>query len=350
MRDLIQRTHLLCPDCQCDGEAALSSIENLSRRDFLKTVGRTVGGIALASAFAQTPAAAKSVKPETLVKTFYDSLSPRQKELICMPWDNPLRSKVGANWAIVKTMVSDFTPDQQEMTRGILRGLTTQEWYPRLLKQMENDSGTGGVLNYHVAIFGDPDHDKFEWVITGRHCTLRADGHSNANAAFGGPIFYGHAPKDTEDAGHPGNIYWEQGQKANAVFAALDGKQREIALLDKAPNEDKITLQGEGGVFPGIAVGDLSHDQRKLVEATIRDMLSPYRPSDADDVMKDIAVNGGLDRLHLSFYKQDALGHDGIWDIWRLEGPSIVWHFRGAPHVHTWVNVARDAKTADGRA
>jgi len=88
-------------------------------------------------------------------------------------------------------------------------------------------------------------------VLTGRHVTLRADGHSNANAAFGGPIFYGHAIKDTEEAGHPGNIYWQQGVKANAVLTAMDGKQRAKALLEKAPEESQIKLQGKRGV-PGI--------------------------------------------------------------------------------------------------
>ena len=30
-----------------------------------------------------------------------------------------------------------------------------------------------------------------------------------------------------------------------------------------------------------------------------------------------------------------------IWDIWRLEGPNFVWHFRGAPHVHAYVNISQ---------
>ena len=34
---------------------------------------------------------------------------------------------------------------------------------------------------------------------------------------------------------------------------------------------------------------------------------------------------------------------DQIWDIWRLESPSLVCHFRGAPHVHAYINVARRA-------
>ena len=36
------------------------------------------------------------------------------------------------------------------------------------------------------------------------------------------------------------------------------------------------------------------------------------------------------------------MGDDGVWDNWRIEGPSFVWHYRGAPHVHVWVNVADD--------
>ncbi len=335
-----------------------ASTDTLSRREFLTTVGKAAGTVALAVAAVHImPAAAqevtrvlankaKPVQAETMVKTLYASLSPKQRETLCLGWDNPLRSKVQANWFIVPQKIRDLTPDQKEMVRGILHGVTTDEWYPQILKQMDEDGG--GLENYTIAMFGDPTTNRFEWVLTGRHVTLRADGHSNANAAFGGPIFYGHAPKDTEDRGHPGNIYWKQGEKANAVLAALDPKQRDIALLEKAPREDLIKLQGTQGMFPGIAIGDLTKDQKKLVEETMHSLLSPYRPSDASEVMRDITANGGLDKVHLSFYKQDALGQPGIWDIWRLEGPSLVWHFRGAPHVHTWVNVAKDPKTADG--
>jgi hypothetical protein len=45
----------------------------------------------------------------------------------------------------------------------------------------------------------------------------------------------------------------------------------------------------------------------------------------------------------MAFYKAWDLGHDEEWDIWRLEGPTFVWHFRGSPHVHAYVNIAREA-------
>jgi hypothetical protein len=347
---------------QADSGRLNAEATALDRRDFLRVVGQTVGGLAFASALApitsafaqgtaQTAASSaigKTPKAETLVKTLYDSLNEMQRGAVCMGWEHPKRSMVQANWGIVKTPIGkQFTADQKEMIRGILRGLTTEEWYPKIQSQMDNDAG--GMDNYYAALFGSPGTGKFEFVLTGRHVTLRADGHSNQNAAFGGPIFYGHAVHETENPDHAGNIYWQQAQKANAVFTALDGKQRDKALLDHAPSEDKIKLQGAGGEFPGIAIGDLSRDQKALVKSVMHDLLSPYRPADAEEAMRDIAANGGLDKIFLSFYKQDDLGNDGVWDIWRLEGPSLVWHFRGAPHVHTWVNIAKDAKLSDAR-
>ena len=51
----------------------------------------------------------------------------------------------------------------------------------------------------------------------------------------------------------------------------------------------------------------------------------------------------GLDQLHMAFYETHDLGHGEEWDIWRLEEPTFVWHFRGEPHVHAYVNIAPKA-------
>ena len=53
-------------------------------------------------------------------------------------------------------------------------------------------------------------------------------------------------------------------------------------------------------------------------------------------------ISSQSSECRLAFFKEGDLGDDGVWDIWRLEGPSFVWHFRGTPHVHVWVNVADD--------
>jgi len=70
----------------------------------------------------------------------------------------------------------------------------------------------------------------------------------------------------------------------------------------------------------------------------------PFRQSDRDEVTRCLKTQGGLDACHLAFYKEGDLGSDGLWDNWRLEGPSFVWYFRGNPHVHVWDNVAATPK------
>jgi hypothetical protein len=57
--------------------------------------------------------------------------------------------------------------------------------------------------------------------------------------------------------------------------------------------------------------------------------------------MNLIHSQGGVDALSMSFFKNQDLGNDGTWDVWQLESPAMLWYFRGAPHVHTWVNIRR---------
>jgi hypothetical protein len=275
---------------------------------------------------------------ETAVKRFYDSLSEEQRKQICFPFDHDLRKKINANWAITKPKIDDFTKDQQKVLDEIFRGVVSPEGYDRFQKQMDDDSG--GFGEYHVAVFGTPGSGQFEWEMTGRHVTIRADGDSVSNVAFGGPIVYGHGEGDSKK-GLPGNVFYYQTKKANEVFAALDGKQREKALLPKAPTENAVLLQGSSGTFPGIAIGELSRDQKGLVEAVMKVILAPYREDDVNEAIAILKDGGGLDALHMAFFEDKDIGNDQVWDIWRLEGPTFVWHFRGAPHVHTYVNVGK---------
>lgn len=325
---------LICPDCDA----------GWTRRDFV----RAVGGAALAAGTAplvSTALAAPTAtsKAETAAKRLYESLSNEQRGQICFEFDHPLRKKINANWAITKPTIADFFSKEQQATIDeIFRGVTSPDGYERFLKQMDDDAG--GFGQYHVALFGTPGAGGFEFEMTGRHLTIRADGDSVANAAFGGPIIYGHGEGDGE-AGLPGNVFYYQTKKANEVFAALDGKQREKALLPKAPAEDAVSVHGPQAMFPGIAVGELSKDQQALVEGVIKVILAPYREEDVDEALAIIKSQGGLEKLHAAFYQTDNLGDDQEWDIWRLEGPGFVWHFRGSPHVHTYVNIARPETT-----
>ena len=200
------------------------------------------------------------------------------------------------------------------------------------------DHDAGGFGAYHVALFGKPDTGKFQFELTGRHLTLRADGDNKDMVAFGGPLAYGHGE------GNPSkNIYHYQTKKVNEVFKALDADQRKQALVAKAPGESAVQIQGTKGKFPGIWVGKLTSDQQTLVGEVIKVLLAPYREADVNEAMSVLKSTGGQANLRMAFYQVGDLGNDKVWDIWRVEGPGFVWHFRGAPHVHAYINIAKKA-------
>jgi len=287
--------------------------------------------------------------PETLVKLLYDSLTPRQKETVCFDWQHTtkdqglLRTRVANNWKITKpTILSDFyTSDQQALVRDIFRGIIHPDWHDRFDKQLKDDMGGFGV-GQSLAIFGTPGSSQFEFVLTGRHTTLRCDGNTQDHVALGGPVFYGHAAgTDDELPNHPGNVFWEQALAANQVYKMLDGRQRKLAEVAESPDEESVGFRSDG--YPGIPVSELSRDQKTELVRTLNKLIEPFRTTDRDEVQACLDKQGGIDRLHLAFYTDEDIGEDRIWDNWRLEGPSFVWYFRGAPHVHVWVNIADDA-------
>jgi hypothetical protein len=355
----------LCPECE--------SVESpsIDRRQFGQAMGVAAAAVALprvlgssAVLAAEKKARKEDRKSETLVQKLYGSLNDKQKEELCFPWDYKddrglLRTHVSNNWHITSdkdfNVASDFfTSDQRDMVEALFFGLYNSDWHDRIRKQLKDDAGGYGKAQ-SFAIFGEPGSGKFEFVMTGRHLTVRCDGDSSDHVAFGGPIFYGHAAQGfNERADHPGNVFWPQAVKANALYDMLDGKQREVALIEKAPRESAVAFRGKKEK-QGIPVSELSSDQKKHVREVLDLLVEPYRMTDRNEVEECLKKQGGLDACQIAFYKfghnstksrDGDIGDDGVWDNWRLEGPSLVWHYRGAPHVHVWVNVSDDPGVA----
>lgn len=334
------------------------SCDCCGRREFIKS---TAGAILTAGAASTLPAgrawaapkaeeAIAASTPESFVKLLFESLSPGQREKMCFPWEHTderglLRQHVDANWEITDEFVhSDFyTKDQQALVRKIFEGIIHPEWHERFDQQLLDDAGGFGEAN-SIAIFGEPGSEKFAFVMSGRHMTLRCDGNSADHLAFGGPIFYGHAAQGFDEApDHPGNVFWPQAVAANDLYKALDGKQQELALVKKGmPGESDVAFKGQSDKFLGIPVTELSSDQREHLQQVLQKLIEPYRQSDRDEVVQCLKTQGGLDQCRLAFFEQEDVGADKTWDNWRLEGPAFVWHWRGAPHVHVWVNISDD--------
>lgn len=337
-----------CPDCE-------RGIPDLDRRHFLKVAGAAAAATALPASLHAKEDLSTAKSPETLVKQLYDTLTDSQKKVVAFAWDHQdskfglLRTRVSNNWHITQPEIrSDFyTKDQQEIARAIYEGLFQPDWVKQIDRQLQDDNGGkawGAAQN--IAIFGQPGQDKFELVMTGRHMTVRVDGNSVDSMAFGGPVFHGHQASQTtglnEKEGHPGNIWWPQALEANKVFEMLDGKQREKALVAQLPAEHSVGFRGKEGKFQGIALSDLTSDQKGQLQKVVKLVFEAYRNADRDEVLDCLQKQGGLDACSLAFYAAGDIGDDSIWDNWRLEGPSFVFYFRGSPHVHMWMNIGSD--------
>jgi hypothetical protein len=319
----------------------------------MATAASVGGGIAL---FA-TPRAANAAPTgqsaaETAVKALYDKLSDAQKKVVCFPWDHQdkanglLRTHVSNNWHITNPAIDSefFTKEQKGIIHDVFRSLFQPEWVTKIEKQLKDDTGgKAWGAQQNIAIFGTPGAGKFEFVMTGRHLTVRADGNSENHVALGGPIFHGHAASGfNEKVHHPDNVFWHQAELANKLYQVLDGKQQKVALVKNLPHEAEVSFQGPMGRFPGIPVTEMTSDQKEHLKKVLMSLVAPYRQEDKDEIAECLSKQGGLDRCSLAFYQEGDIGKDEEWDNWRLEGPSFVWYFRGYPHVHIWINVADD--------
>ena len=325
----------------------------LSRRGFIQSsAGTALAATTMSSSLWAEDKDATQREPESNVERLFNSFNVGQKKNVCFDWNHQdpqrglLRTFIANNWNITRPEVkSDFyTPEQQAIIREIFEGIIQPDWHARFDKQLEDDSGGFGH-DQSIAIFGDPRSDQFEFVLTGRHMTLRCDGNSAPHVAFGGPIFYGHAASGfDEEADHPGNVFWPQAMAANRVASMLSGRQQQQALLPDSPEEDAVEFGQSGTDRPGLPIEDLSEDQKQEMQNVLTTLIEPYRQVDQDEVRACLKAQGGLDACHLAFYRDSDIGKDEVWDNWRLEGPAFVWYFRGSPHVHVWVNIADDPR------
>lgn len=318
---------------------------NIARRHFLGAALAT-GALSAAPDLVRAQGASRSAgRAEQLAAELYGQLTPAQREAVCFAYDSPLRARVDNFWFVTPQRLAAFySPDQQRLAHDIFMALHSEEYGPTVMKQVLHD----GVRNDFaasttIAFFGTPESSRFQMVLTAHHCTRRVGG--DAGVAFGGPIFYGHFhERFHERADHPGNVYWYQAKRANAVYQMLDGRQRGLALVD-GDRRDRgtatVRLAGRAAGLPGIPMSEMSRDQHDEVRRVLADLTLPFRKQDAGDALR--MIDAGFNDMHLAFYASRDIGGDGVWDVWQLEGPNMVWFFNGEPHVHVWAHVRQKA-------
>lgn len=332
---------LACPECEAP-----------NRRAFLETLTRgavVLGGMAPLAAHAAdtaSSAAASTEKPaEAMIRELYSTLSEDQKRSVVYAWDHgsdsgmPTRLKMVNAPHFGKRIGEAYTKPQQELLQTILKSMCSgEDGYQKISRNGKFD-GSGQFTGIGAVLFGEPtDGKKYSMVFAGHHLTVRCDGNSEPGAAFGGPMYYGHSPQGYSEQ----NVFSYQTKSVRSVYDALDPDQRKKAVVvDSTPGEQYESVRlDKKGEKPGVGFSELSADQKQLVEKVMRDVLSPYRKEDADEVMTIIKGRGGMEQINLAFYRVDGSSDKEPWKFWRLEGPGFVWNFRVLPHVHTFVNIS----------
>jgi hypothetical protein len=343
---MLQEPKVACPDCA-----------DMDRREF---VTAAVGAAALAAGFSAFPAVARAadtpaktstpstVRPaEELIKELWSTLAADQKKNIVLPYDHgtvngkgqPTRQGMYNSPIMGKKIADCYTKPQQELCERIVKAMCSgDEGFARISRNGKWDS-SGSLVGCGGLFFGEVGEGKdWCWVFAGHHLTIRCDGKLTDGVGFGGPMYYGHSA----DGDTPQNVFFFQTKSVRSVYEALNETQRKKAVIGGSPGEQikSVQFRAANQPKPGISMPELTKDQKELVEVVMRDVLSPYRKEDANEVMDVIKKTGGLDKIHLAFYRDPKQNDDAKWHFWRLEGPGFIWNYRILPHVHTFVNIS----------
>ncbi len=323
-----------------------------NRRQWIQAVSAASFGALATSGGTWSSVCGAEPKADSLPMQLYKSLTPEQRQKVCLPADHARRKYVSNWWYIhpEHRIPSTFDAEQQELIKKIFDSLHSADHQAAIQEQVLLDQ-YGEAKNAPAAgFFGTPDNEDFEFIFTGHHVTRRCNAHTDKGLGFGGnPIFYGHYPHPltnmranfNEAKDHPGNPYWYQGRLFNKFVAGLDGKQQQQGLVGLEPRSESPATVIQKPTEPrGLHGADLTADQKKLFLETVRGMLAMFRADDVNATVESIEKRNLVDKVHISWYsgKYD-IGSDKVWDTWQIEGPELVWYFRGFPHIHCYFHL-----------
>lgn len=277
---------------------------------------------------------------DVLARRFFEGLDDTQRAACCVPYDHPLRQVHNRGvWGGGASVFGAFDHAQ--------RALLCDLWYAglspsgRLRVPREYYTRWPGVHALRVLVCGDPTTAPYQMILTGAHVNLRLGGASREGAAFGGPQVYGDQ-RGNDVPGLPGNLYRDQFLLARRLLLGLDEGRRRAATIAEAPVQTAIEPRGSSAAAPGVPVRDLPSSGQMLAAELVEAILSTWPERDVAFARECLEANGGIRALSFSTYEHGEDGPIPRAQVFRLEGPGAVFHFRGHPHVHAFVNVTMD--------
>ena len=320
-----------------------------TRRQMLKWglgVSAVAGvGMAGKSVLIPPPPSAELAPVDDLALALFESLDDDDRAVVVFDYEHPFRQfhnrgvDTGGGWSFF------LSRESRRHLVDLVHASLSERGRLRIPAQFYLD--LPGVHATRLAIFGHPANPPYQILVTGPHLNMRIGGRSREGVAFGGPQVYGDQRGDGK-VGLPGNAYRDQLDQGQRLFAQLTPGERARARQPLAPVQTAIELRGAKGAFDGIPIAELSGDKRSLVRELVASLLDTYTSEDVEYAWACIEGNGGIDAFHLADYAEDHQGGrnvgSGPSQIFRLEGPGAVFHYRGEPHLHAFINIGMDAE------
>jgi hypothetical protein len=320
-----------------------------TRRQFL--LGAGLAAVTAAGSRWLVPEVQAIPHPQ-LVREFRKSLSAAQIEAIFLPFDHPSRQLVNTI-AIRKSphIGTLLNAEQMPYAWRLWASMQSEAGRPRFLEPLKAEAG--GLDGCVLSIYGDPDRGPCQSVISGGHLDLR--GGDQLHGGFGDGIAFGHQIGNHEPR-VPGNVWAHHSDAVNRLLALLEPGQLKQAICAEPPNELLLQVQSAGGRFEGLGVSALNETQTAAFCELLTTVMASFTPEHARTAMDDIAANGGLEHLHLAVYRDFGFYGDGLrwtdapdrgserpyFQVWRIEGPGMILHFKGWPHVHAYLRLSRE--------
>ena len=289
------------------------------------------------------------------------TLTPFQRQTLVLPADDPTRQ-------IANTVAVLDRPHLGTLLSAGQRRLV-ERLYEHMLSERGRQAFAGTVAvegrfdGCVLALYGEPERGTAQAVFSGGHLLVRGGGESREGAALGGAVAYGHQEGNGQWRVR-GNSFAYHGDAANRLYAALSATERGRAVVPEPPHELLLQVQDRGGRFVGLQVGGASDAAREAAAALLDTVLAIYPEAERRRAWACVRGNGGVEALHIAYYArrgfypdmkdwasldaaERARRGDPYWQVWRLEGPGTILHFKGHPHVHAYLQIVRDPRAAN---
>lgn len=341
---------------------------NSNRRIILGSIG-VAAGLGITRAGDWFGGGASGLSFSELFQVFEQSLSPIQREYTFLASDHPARQ-------VSLTQVVHTGPHIGTLFDNYQIGLIREMYQQMLsaqgkswLQNTINLEGrfAGSIFKIYSDDIRGATAQNSQVVINGGHYLLRSTDLKSSGYALGGPVSYGQQLGDHKYQVE-GNAYKAHGDALNQFHQALNEQEKLSAYQAVPPYELQLQIQGADGIFPGVRIGDVSGAAKELAQDMFATVFSGFTSAQQKEAREAIDANGGIESLHVAMYSDFSFYDDGerygelkpeqrnarplpYVQVWRIEGPAMVIHFQGYPHVHAYMNIVRDpSKIAIGEA